>query len=189
MKKIVVAAVLVVGLVAGAFFAGAAVTDPTDSTEYQQVAGDLDKTKEELDATQGELDDVESRLLDAEAQVDALTSEAPAGSSGGAEPAVSGGAALAPRNIKLAVRTRSKKCFGSAGCLVEVQVEPSYVGNQDVTSGSWEITYELRGGEDGPVIETMELVDGTWSFPSEQNLDTPSSGTVITAVVTAVYPL
>lgn len=105
------------------------------------------------------------------------------------EPALSGGAAVAARNFELGVRIRSKKCFGSAGCSLDVQVTPTYVGNQDVSTGSWELTYKLRGGEDGPVVETMTLIDGTFSFPEEQSLSTASSASKVTAVVTAVYPL
>jgi hypothetical protein len=91
--------------------------------------------------------------------------------------------------MKLTVRVRSKECFRAAGCNVTVQIDPSYVGNQDVTTGSWEMTYELRGGEDGPVIETMTLESGTFSFPEEQFVSTTSSASPITAVVTEVYSL
>jgi hypothetical protein len=116
-------------------------------------------------------------------------SESPSPGAAAAEPAVSGGAALAPRNIKLGVRVRSKECFGSAGCLVTVQIDPSYVGDQDLSTGSWEMTYELRGVEDGPVIEMMTLESGTFSFPEEQDVSTTSSSSPITAVVTEVYSL
>jgi hypothetical protein len=104
----------------------------------------------------------------------------------GDEPAVSSGAALAPRNLKLGVQVRSKECFGSAGCNLTVQIEPSYVGTQDVSEGSWDVTYEIRGGVDGPIVETMTLESGSFSFPEEQLVSTRSSGTKLTAVVIRV---
>ncbi|MBD3924295.1 hypothetical protein IEZ26_06650 [Nocardioides cavernae] len=195
-KKIVVAAVAALAVLVGTFFGGKASSDPTASTEYKSLTKelkdtktDLAQTEDELSTTASDLADTTSNLSDAEAQVDALMSEIPSQGAGANEPALSGGAALAPRNIKLGVRVRSKECFGSAGCLVTVQIDPSYVGNQDVTTGSWEMTYELRGVEDGPVIEIMTLEDGTFSFPEEQDVSTTSSSSPITAVVTEVYSL
>ncbi|MBU1801363.1 MAG: hypothetical protein KKA97_03790 [Actinobacteria bacterium] len=97
--------------------------------------------------------------------------------------------AIAPRNIKIGLKTREKSCFGSAGCNVTVQADPDYVGNQDASAGSWEITYEIRGGEDGPIIETMTLIDGTFTFSEEQYVSTSSSSTELEAVATDVYSL
>lgn len=195
-KKVIIAAVVALVVAVGAFVGGMAASDPKKSEEYKAVAKDLSgtsaelkTTEEELASAKDELAGTESELSDAEAQVDALMSESLDSGAGVNEPAVSGGAAVAPRNFKIGVRTRSKECFGSAGCLVDVQIVPDYIGRQDVSTGSWELIYELRGGEDGPVIETMTLESGTFSFPEEQSLDTRSSTTLITAVVTEVYPL
>ena len=189
-----IAAVVAVLALTGAFFGGMAASDPTASTEYKALDKKLDASEAELASTEEELSqakvDLEQTindLVDTEAQVDALVSKAQRTGSDQGEPAVSEGAAVAPRNFKLDVRTRSKECFGSAGCLLTVQIEPSYVGTQDVSSGSWELTYELRGGEDGPIIEQLTLEDGTFSFPAEQDVSTSSSSAVITAVVTEAY--
>lgn len=195
-KKIIIAAVVALAALIGTFVVGRASSDPTASEEYKTQAkkltdakSELADTQEQLDTTTSDLESTASDLSDAEAQVDALMSDLPTGGSAPAEPAVSEGAALAPRNIKLGIRVRSKACFGSAGCNVTVQIDPSYVGNQDVTAGSWEMTYEIRGVEDGPVIETMTLESGTFSFPEEQMVGTTSSSSPITAVVTEVYSL
>jgi hypothetical protein len=189
-------AVLVAVLLIGAFFGGMAATDPTDSDEYKSQTSKLEKAETDLASAQDEVTSVNSELdgsnqalAEAEAKVDALLSEAADDGVSDAEPAISGGAAVAPRNFRLDVRTRSKECYGSAGCNLTVQVDPNYVGKQDVSTGSWEITYELRGGEDGPVVETMTLEDGTFTFPEEQFLGTSSSSSQITAVVTEVYSL
>lgn len=194
--KTIIAAVVAVAVAVGAFLGGMAASDPEASSEYKALAKDLKDTQTDLAATEEELastvddlGDAEADLNDAEAQIDALVSESQGAGDVTGEPAVSGGAAVAPRNFKIGVRTRRKKCFGSAGCLVDVQIVPAYVGQQDVSTGSWEIIYELRGGEDGPVIETMTLEGGTFTFPEEQSLDTRSSSTQITAVVTDVYSL
>ncbi|CAL9313939.1 hypothetical protein [Streptomyces sp. SudanB91_2054] len=61
------------------------------------------------------------------------------------------------------LRTVRRKCFGSAGC--NVTVEPKLTYNGASTSldpaAVFEITYEIRGGGDGPVIETAELTNQT----------------------------
>jgi hypothetical protein len=199
---LVVGGLGVLALIA-AFVAGMSASDPRTSSEYKTLqehlrgtAAELASTKDDLSSTKADLGSARSDLssanqdlADAEAQVDALMSEAQDSGSDQGEPAVSGGAAVAPRNFKLGIRVRSKECFGSAGCILEVQIDPDYVGNQDVSTGSWELTYEIRGGEDGPLIETMTLKNGTFSFPAEQSIDTPSTSTQLTAVVTSVYPL
>ncbi|GEB12049.1 hypothetical protein NSI01_03640 [Pimelobacter simplex] len=187
------AALTVVGLTAAAFFVGRMSGDPTGSDEYRSQSAKLDTAVSRAEAAEEELgqssDKVESltgELNDAQAQVDALVGELPP--EAGAGPALSDGVAIAPRNIRIGVKTRSKECFGSAGCNVTVQIDPDYAGNQDVSSGSWEITYEIRGGED-PVVETMTLEDGTFSFPEEQFLQTTSSNSKLTAVATRVDSL
>lgn len=174
---------------AGAFFAGRVSVDPEGSAEYKSQAKELGGVEEQLHDKDSELDSVRDERDDALAQVDALVADLPPAETGADAPALSSGVALASRNIKLELKVREKQCFGSAGCLVTVQVDPSYVGNQDVTSGSWEVTYEIRGGEDGPIIDTMTLANGTWTFPEEQNLNISSSNSRLTAVATAVYTL
>lgn len=184
-----------IALIAGAFVVGRVTGDPKSSDAYRaqvtklkSAQADLATTKDQLKSSEDENETLNGAVSDAEAQVDALTAELPAGVSGD-EPALSDGVAIAPRNIKLGLNTRSQQCFGSAGCNVTVQVNPDYVGNQDVSTGSWEITYEIRGGEDGPIIETMTLTDGTFSFPEEQSLSTTSAGVKLRAVATSVSAL
>lgn len=195
-KRIAIGTIAAVGLVTGTFFGGMAATDPTTSAEYSSLAEQLGEREAELGVAQDRLEDVQGDLTRVEetnselqVQLEALTSEAQGSGVAQGEPAVSDGAAMAPRNLKIAIRTRSKECFGSAGCNVTIQIDPSYVGTQDVSTGSWEITYEIRGGEDGPLVETMTLEDGTFSFPAEQNLGTTSSTARLEAVVTNVYTL
>lgn len=175
---------LLVAVVAGGvgLLGGTLLSDPTTSAEYKSLAKDL----EAASSRSGEL---QRELTSAQAQVEALTSESQDAGGSSNAPAVSEGAALAPRNLKIGLRTRQKECFGSAGCNVTVQIVPRYVGTQDVSTGSWEITYEIRGAEDGPQIETMTLEHGTFSFPEEQSLQTRTSNDKLTAAVTEVYTL
>jgi hypothetical protein len=91
-------------------------------------------------------------------------------------------------DFALKVKIRDKECFGSAGCLVEIRIEPSYVGTDDLPeSGTIELTYKVTGDEDGPVIGTieLELPDGDY-YREEKSIQTRSSGTKITAKVTEV---
>lgn len=193
---------MLLSLLAGVFVLGRITGDPKTTDEYKTLTKKLRSTESELatateeldvvtgevEALEGDVETLRSAVSDAEAQVDALLADIPAGESPN-EPALSDGIAIAPRNLVINLRTRSKECFGSAGCNVTVQADPNYVGNQDVSAGSWEITYEIRGGEDGAIVETMTLVDGTFTFPEEQFVSTPSTSTTLVAVVTDVYAL
>jgi len=84
------------------------------------------------------------------------------------------------------VKIREKECFGSAGCNVTYQIDPDYVGVEDIGDGTWDITYRVSGPEDGPTINTMDLEDGTFSFDEEETTSTPSSSTKLKATVTRV---
>jgi hypothetical protein len=89
-------------------------------------------------------------------------------------------------DFELKIKTLSKKCFGSAGCNVEVRISPEYVGSGvDLPdSGTIELTYKLTGTED-PEIGTieMELPDGTYRR-EETNVQTPTAGAKIGAKIT-----
>jgi hypothetical protein len=105
----------------------------------KSTQSELTTAKEQLDTAAEEFEMLQGDVSGAQAQVDALLADVQAGDSPD-EPALSDGVAIAPRNIMIGLRTRSKECFGSAGCDVTVQADPDCVGNQDVSTGSWEIT-------------------------------------------------
>lgn len=94
--------------------------------------------------------------------------------------------APAPDEFTVEMKVKSKQCFGSAGCNVRVAPELSYVGVTELDDGAmYEITYEITGGEDGGVIETVEMVGG--EYPAEESLiSTSSSSAKIAAEVTSV---
>lgn len=89
------------------------------------------------------------------------------------------------RDFTIKVKIRTKECFGSAGCIVTYQIDPSYEGMADLKSGSYDITYKVTGAND-PIINTMTLEDGTFSFDQEEDTQTPSTSSVLKAKVTSV---
>jgi hypothetical protein len=66
-------------------------------------------------------------------------------------------------DFTMELRTTRRQCFGSAGCNLTVEPELTYEGiSTDLDpDATYEITYEIRGDEDGPVIETAELSNQT----------------------------
>jgi hypothetical protein len=71
----------------------------------------------------------------------------------------------APADFTLRVKVTSKQCFGSAGCNIEYEVQPTF------NSGEWsypndvDVTFAVTGGEDGPII-------GTFTISPDGNMDT-----------------
>lgn len=96
---------------------------------------------------------------------------------------------FAPKDFELKVKTLSKECFGSAGCLIEYRVVPTYLGvESDLESASVEVTYKVTGGSDGPQIGTFMLEAGQYDiYELEGFTDISSSGKLkvkVTEVVT-----
>ncbi|MBT1098325.1 hypothetical protein KJZ88_43290 [Streptomyces sp. Tu102] len=86
------------------------------------------------------------------------------------------------------LRTTKRQCFGSAGCNLTVEPEFTYLGiSEDVDPDAvYEITYEIRGDESGPVIQTAELSDQTSVNYTPSTISTASSGTKVSVKVTDV---
>ncbi len=91
-----------------------------------------------------------------------------------------------PEDFAIDLRTTEKKCFGSAGCNVTVSIDPSYIG-VDLLPEEFEVTYEIRGGEDGPQVNTFSVEGDTITYDSEESLSTSSSDAQLEAVVTDVW--
>ena len=89
-------------------------------------------------------------------------------------------------DFKIALKIKSKACFGDAGCNVTYEPELTIVGAQvDQDGCSYEITYEVRGGEDGPAIDTIELDSGQYQ-QTEGIAQTARQSSKLTAVITDV---
>lgn len=98
-----------------------------------------------------------------------------------------GGYTPTVRDFKVAVKVTEKDCFGSAGCLVTYTINLAYTGAETLDpSTSYDVTYEVRGPEDGPSIDTLTVTGGEYDVPSDNTVTTPSSATKLTAVVTDV---
>jgi hypothetical protein len=90
-------------------------------------------------------------------------------------------------HFTLSVKTLKKECFGSAGCLVTYRILVDYSGGPTLDpSKTYEVIYEVRGGEDGPVTNTLTVTGTESSVDKEESLSTSSSKAKLTAVVTDV---
>jgi hypothetical protein len=90
-------------------------------------------------------------------------------------------------SFSIKLRTTERQCFGSAGCNVTVEPSLTYEGLEDLDPDAvYEITYEIRGDESGPVIETAELSDETTLSYQPTMISTVSSGTKVSVKITDV---
>jgi hypothetical protein len=91
-------------------------------------------------------------------------------------------------SFSIELRTTKRQCFGSAGCNVTVEPELTILGDSEAIDPDavYEITYEIRGDESGPVIETAELSDQTSLNYRPSLIQTASSGTKVSVKITDV---
>ncbi|MGW2921000.1 hypothetical protein ACWDBF_24460 [Streptomyces angustmyceticus] len=90
-------------------------------------------------------------------------------------------------DFTLSVKTTRKQCFGSAGCNITVEPDLSYAGAMSLDPDkTLSITYEIRGDESGPVIQTMELSDGDRLTYDPVSISTAGRSTTVTAKITDV---
>ena len=95
-------------------------------------------------------------------------------------------AAPTVKDFKLTVKTLTKQCFGSAGCNVTFRILVAYSGPDLDPGKSYEVLYEVRGGEDGPIANKLTVEGGESSVDEEEMVSTPKSSTKLVAVVTDV---
>lgn len=92
-----------------------------------------------------------------------------------------------PSDFTIEVQVLRKKCFGSAGCNVTYRIAPSYVGTGALDpSATWLVTYEVRGVEGGPAVNTFEVTGGEARFDSEEHGQTPTTSVKLAARATQV---
>lgn len=145
--------------------------DGLDTTTLQRLAGDVvaAKANEALKGTA--LDPSTSPTYEPEATPTTPTPEP------SYQPEVS--------DFTLALKVLDKQCYGSAGCNVEVRVDFKVIDSEVPEDGTFEVTYEVRGGDDGPVVGTIEVDAGKYS-PPEEYLSTARSSSKLSVVVTSV---
>jgi hypothetical protein len=90
-----------------------------------------------------------------------------------------------PKDFTITLKIKSKECFGSAGCNVTYEPKLTIVGPDVDENGSYEITYEIRGGEDGADVDTIELEAGQYRTV-DGLAQTSSQSAKLTAVITEV---
>ena len=101
-----------------------------------------------------------------------------------AEPATPG-PVLSAADITLKAKVTDKQCFGSAGCNVMIKVDMTYTGPELSPDETWEVTYEVKGDEDGPIIGTFAITGDEYTV-NEEILSTRSRSTKVSIKVTDV---
>lgn len=88
-------------------------------------------------------------------------------------------------DFTLDVRILSKKCTGSAGCAVMLEVTPSVTDPSVLADRTTEVTYELTGIEDAPLTDTITFTGDQYDT-EEQAVGIAGSDDEITVTVTDV---
>jgi hypothetical protein len=90
-----------------------------------------------------------------------------------------------PRDFKLTVKVLEKQNFGSAGSNITYRIEAGWSKTFDPAK-TYELTYEVRGGEDGPAINTMTVTGDEYQRENEEYVSTGSVGQKLTVRATDV---
>lgn len=85
------------------------------------------------------------------------------------------------------VKVLKKACFGSAGCNIRYQIDPTYIGTSPLAKQAFTVIYEVLGGEDGPQINNFTVNgDSSISFQRQEFISTSSSGAALKAKATSI---
>jgi hypothetical protein len=92
-----------------------------------------------------------------------------------------------PSQFDIKVKVLKKQCFGSAGCNVVYQIDPTYTGTTPLPQQTMTVVYEVSGDESGPSTNNFTIQrDGKASYPSQETASTPSSRVTLTAKAVSV---
>lgn len=95
------------------------------------------------------------------------------------------------KDFELNLKITSKQCFGSAGCNIEFETLLNYLGSGAEPNTSWDITYDVQGGED-PYTNTLTTtfgddgLHGRYEHEDTEFMQIPKSSTKLTVTITAV---
>lgn len=96
------------------------------------------------------------------------------------------GPTLHASDITLSLKTTSKECFGYGfGCSLTVQVKMSLTGMTPDAADTWQVTYEIRGIKNAPLVGSFEVTGETYES-NEEFVDTTGSKVKPTIKVTSV---
>lgn len=85
----------------------------------------------------------------------------------------------------ISLKTVSKECFDTAGCVVTVQPLLSTSDDSIPDDATGSLTYEITGGNDGASTESIDLTGSKYSV-NRSVVDTPSKGTKLHIKITDV---
>lgn len=89
-------------------------------------------------------------------------------------------------DFKLTVKVLTKSCFGSAGCNLTYRIDVSYDGPTLDPSKTYEVLYEVRGGEYGTEAKRFTVTGTEFFGANEEYASTKTRKTTLKAVVTQV---
>ncbi len=90
-----------------------------------------------------------------------------------------------PSDFTLRLKTLSKQCFGNAGCNITYRVQASWSASLDPAQ-TYEVSYEVRGAEDGPILGTIDVTGDQYETEDENMAGTTGKGKKLSVVVTGV---
>ena len=91
-----------------------------------------------------------------------------------------------PTDFQIGIVETRRSCFGSAGCNITFQIDPSYVGTRSLSpSKTYTVVYQVNGG-DSPKTANFTITGSQASF-REDTISTPP-GANLSAIATRVLP-
>lgn len=90
-----------------------------------------------------------------------------------------------PRDFKLTVKVLEKQNFGSAGSNITYRIVADWSKTYDPAT-TYDVTYEVRGGEDGAAVNTFTVTGDEYQVEREEFISTATVGARLSARVTSV---
>jgi hypothetical protein len=92
-----------------------------------------------------------------------------------------------PDEFRIDVVVTKKDCYGSAGCNITFEINPTYTGTKSLKNSSFRVVYNINGG-DSPKVGSFTVTNGTAHYDRSGSISTDSEYAVLTATVTQVIP-
>lgn len=90
-------------------------------------------------------------------------------------------------DFTLAVKILSKENFGSAGSNITYRIQLSQDGTKTYDPAkTYELTYQVNGGEDGPAVNTLTIQGDNYQTDNEEIASTKSVSDKLTVKVLSV---